>query len=128
MLALTCHNVTATCSSPSTLYPDDRLTGRDRSGKRETERKHRYCYYTGIKSHPSCYTISSERLLGSDVHEACEEKREKARGRGWIDSGAAISMRYYAVAVLYNVVEETRLSPDDDVAVVIAVVLDVVAT
>jgi len=92
VFALTCHNVTVACSSPGTLYPDDRLTRRDRSGMRD---RTRILLLHGVKS-PS-YTILPGRLLGSDVHEACEEKREKARGRGWIDSGAAISMRYYAL-------------------------------
>lgn len=59
--------------------------------------------YTEIKSHP---IRAPGRLLGGDVREACEEKREKARGREWIDSGAVFSMRYYAAAVLYNVVEK----------------------
>lgn len=53
----------------------------------------------------------SGRLLGGDVREACEEKREKARDRGRIDSGAVFSMRYYAAAVLHNPVEKALLQP-----------------
>lgn len=55
-----------------------------------TEMIYYYEMYTEIKSHP---IRAPGRLLGGGVREACEEKREKARGREWIDSGAAFSMR-----------------------------------
>ena len=58
----------------------------------------------------SCPIRMSGRLLGGDVREACEEKREKARDRGWIDR-TAFSMRYYAAAVLHNAMEKALLRP-----------------
>ncbi|KAH0947495.1 hypothetical protein HN011_003256 [Eciton burchellii] len=83
------------------LPADAHLTALD-DRRDETKRARRRGCNTGIESTPPAYDDAPGRwLLGGDVCVACEDEREKARGRGWIDSGAALSMRYAATASIH---------------------------